>query len=225
MKNIALPVAVCLALLSATPISYAATPGNVGSREASATEFLEQALSELLRVLSDESLGEAARQKSVENIVRKRLDYAEFSRFVLARDRDRFSEEQLSRYECEFDAYLSHYVGSRLVRYHQEQIEVTRATAMASGDVVLSARISGGQYDQSVVTFLVRKSGSNPDGTGLWRAIDVAFEGTKVRKLLRAQFESVLDDGPDRLIAILREKTPGESSCGAPADEAADKPE
>jgi len=215
MKTSAFAAITGLALLTVSPVSVGATPDNAGSREESATRYLDSALKELLAVLSNGSKSEANRLRAVEQIVRQRLDYEQFSGFALSRARGRFSEDQLSRYECEFGAYLSNYIGSRLVRYHQEQIKIFRANAIPNGDVVLSTRISGGQYDQTVVTFLMRKAERAPGSkVREWRAIDVAFEGTKVRKLLRAQFQSVLEQGgPDHLIAMLREKTPGQSRC------------
>lgn len=215
MRSVALIATTCLALLTIAPISTGSTPKNVGPLAQAATDYLDEVLRELLAVLSDDSKSEANQLEAVEKILRQRLDYGKFSSFALSRAQNQFSEEQLSRYECEFDAYLSNYIGSRLVRYQQEQIQIFRASAMPNGDVVLSTRISGGQYDQAVVTFLMRKA-QRAASTGVreWRAIDVAFEGTKVRKLLRAQFQSVLEQGgPDHLIAMLREKTPGQSRC------------
>ncbi len=208
-------IAAIAGIIAIAPISNGSTPDKVGALEESATGYLNEALAELLAVLSDTSASQAKQLMAVENIVRKRLDYGEFSRFALSHWKSPFSEEQRSRYECEFDAYLSNYIGSRLVRYHQEQVNVFRANALSNGDVILSTRISGGQYDQAVVTFLMRKSNPAPNTkSGEWRAIDVAFEGTKVRKLLQAQFQSVLEQGgPDELIAMLNEKTAGQSPC------------
>ena len=202
-------------MLTVFPVSVATSADQSDSLEQSATDYLEAALQGLLAVLSNGSASEANRLKAVEKIVRERLDYEKFSGYALSRAQGRFSADQLSRYQCEFDAYLSNYIGSRLVRYHQEQIKVFRANAIPNGDVVLSTRISGGQYDQAIVTFLMRKSVRAPNSkVREWRAIDVAFEGTKVRKLLRAQFQSVLEQGgPDHLIAMLQEKTPGRSRC------------
>lgn len=211
-----LPAAVTtgLALLTIAPVANgmeSLTPDELERLEQAASTSVSNALEELLAVLSDDSSRAANRLSAVEQIVRQRLDYANFSRFALARYKSQFSEEQLDLYECEFDAYLSNYLGSRLIRYHQEQIDVFRATALPNRDVVLSTRISGGKYDQAVVTFLMRES--NPE-IGEWRAIDVSFEGTRVRKLLRAQFQSVLQQGgPDHLIALLQEKTPDPSLC------------
>jgi ABC-type transporter MlaC component len=202
------------ALITIAPISSGNTQDKVEGVEQAAKSYLDEALRELVAVLSDDSKTKANRLRAVENIVRQRLDYTKFSGFALSRAKSRFSEAQLGRYECEFDAYLSNYIGSRLVRYHQEQVKVFRANAMPNGDVILSARISGGQYDQAVVTFLMRKAARASTTGGEWRAIDIAFEGTKVRKLLRAQFQSILKEGgPDHLIATLKDKTPGKSRC------------
>jgi ABC-type transporter MlaC component len=211
MRILAVSGITAFTLLMIAPISLAETPDKVDRFEQAAIDALDEALKELLAALSGGSARAADRLSAVEDIVRKRLDYPEFSRFALARYRGQFSEEQLARYECEFDAYLSNYIGSRLVRYQQEKIQIFKATVLPNRGVVLSTRITGGNYDQAIVTFLMREV--RPE-VGEWRAVDVAFEGTKVRKLLRAQFQSVLEKGgPEHLIAMLREKTPGTSPC------------
>lgn len=209
-----LAVAIGLVVLMIAPISSGRAPltaDKAEQLEGSASASVGEALGELLAVLSSTSRSKEERLRTVKEIVHQRLDYQSFSRFALARSESRFSQEQLVRYGCEFDAYLSNYITTRLARYRQEQTHVFRATALPSRDVVLSTRISGGKFDQVVVTFLMREADLD---RGQWRAIDISFKGTAVRKSLRERFQSALKaGGPEQLITMLQEETPGQSQC------------
>ncbi len=202
-------VVACLALVAS--VSSAKAPLATDARlEQAASASLTAALSELRSVLSDGSLG-ANRMNAVRRVLRSRVDYSKFARFALARDTGGFSSEQLDRYECEFNEYLSHLLGTRLAQYKQEQFKVTRATALPNRDVVLSARISGGNHDGKTATFLMRAYSQSLDD---WRAIDIAFDGTRVRQLLRDRFEPALrKGGPERLITMIQQQTPRQPSC------------
>jgi len=178
--------------------------------ERAARASANAALSELRGVLSDPSLG-GDRVNAIRRVLRSRLDYSKFSRFALARDTGAFSPEQRDRYECEFNEYLSYLLTTRLLRYSGEQFKITRAIALPNRDVVVSARISGGKHDGAGITLLMRAYSRALDQ---WRAIDIAFDGTRVRQTLRDRVEPALHKGgPDQLIAMLQQQTPRQPSC------------
>jgi ABC-type transporter MlaC component len=209
-------VAIALGLLVVAPLSSAKnrlTADMTEELEGAASASVGEALGELMTVLSSSSISKGERMRAVRAIVRQRLDYPSFSRFALGQSKKHFSQAQLDHYNCEFNAYLSNYVGTRFARYHREQSHVFRATALPNRDVVLSARISGGKFDQATVTFLMRETDIH---AGQWRAIDISFEKAAVRKLLREKFQSELEaGGPEQLIEMLEEKTPGPSRCAS----------
>jgi ABC-type transporter MlaC component len=178
------------------------------SREAAARSVVDTALAELLAVLANADLSSEQRLASIEKIVRERFDMAAVARLALGKkNRNRFSDSQASRYLCEFEPYLSNYVGSRLDRYQQEQVETVSAE-WGKGHVLVRTRILGGEYDQALVDFRMRKSRDR------WLAFDVRFEGISVVENLRAQFVEVLSSGgPERLIQLLADKNGSRSNC------------
>jgi ABC-type transporter MlaC component len=216
-------VAIALGLLVVAPISSAKnrlTADMAEELEGAASASVGEALGELMTVLSNSSISKRERMRAVRAIVRQRLDYPSFSRFALGQSKKHFSQAQLDHYNCEFNAYLSNYIGTRFARYHREQSHVFRATALPNRDVVLSVLISGGKLDQATVTFLMREIDPH---TGEWRAIDISFEKAAARKLLRKEFKSALEaGGPDQLIEMLQEQTPGPSHC-ATSDASTDR--
>ncbi len=212
MKILEAAAAVSMALfLAATGIAGdSQAQGGDGadkSREAAARSAVDSALAELQAVLANAGLSSEQRLASIEKIVRERFDLAVAARFALGKSKNRFSGPQAARYVCEFEPYLSNYIGSRFDRYQQEEVEILSAKRSKSY-VIVRTRILGGEYDQAVVDFRMRESG------GQWRAVDVTFEGISVVKNLHEQFKEVLSDaGPERLVQILREKNGSRSDC------------
>ncbi len=176
-------------------------------REAAARSVVDTALAELLAVLANAGLSSEQRLGSIEKIVRERFDLAVTARSVLGKDRKRLSGPQNASYVCEFEPYLSNYIGSRFGRYDQEKIEILSAE-LGKRLVVVRTRILGGRFDQTVVDFRMYESGDR------WRAVDVVFEGVSAVKTLRAQFREVLSaGGPEGLLQWLREQNGGRSDC------------
>ncbi len=177
------------------------------NREAAAQLAVDTALAELLAVLANAGLSREQRIASIEKIVRGRFDLTVAARLALGKSKNRFSDPLAASYACEFEPYLSNYIGSRFDRYQQEKVEILSAKRSKS-HVIVRTRILGGEYDQAVVAFRMRESG------GRWRAIDVAFEGISIVKNLHEQFREVLGaGGPERLVQMLREKNGSRSDC------------
>ncbi len=89
------------------------------SREAAARFAVDTARTELRAVLANAGLSSEQRLASIEKIVRERFDLAVAARFALAKGKNRFSGPQAASYVCEFEPYLSNYIGSRFDRYQQ----------------------------------------------------------------------------------------------------------
>ena len=177
------------------------------SREAAARTVVDTALTELLAVLADEGLSSERRALSIEKIVREKFNLAVTARSVLGKARKRLSAPENTSYVCEFEPYLSNYIGSRFGRYEQEKIEILSAV-LGKRLVVVRTRILGGRFDQAVVDFRMYESDDQ------WRAVDVVFEGVSAVKTLRAQFQEVLvAGGPKQLLQWLREQNAGRSDC------------
>jgi ABC-type transporter MlaC component len=164
-------------------------------------------LAEVLGALADTDLTSDQRLASIEKIIRDRFDIAVVARLALGKGKSRFSGPQEASYQCEFEPYLSNYIGSRFDRYQQEKVEIFEVTQMKR-DVIVSTRILGGIHDRAILDFRMRES------SGRWLAVDVKFEGMSVLKSLHAQFTEVLSaGGPDHLVRSLGEKNGSRSDC------------
>ena len=212
MKILEATAAVSMALLlAATGIAGdSQAQGGDGadkSPEAAARSSIDTALTQLLAVLADAGLSSEQRLASIEKIVRDRFNMAVAAQLALGKRKNRFSDPQTASYVCEFEPYLSNYIGNRFDRYHQEKVEILSAKRRKS-DVIVHTRILGGEYDRAVVDFRMREAG------GQWRAIDVTFEGISIVRNLREQFKEILSNGgPDRLVQSLGEKNGSRSDC------------
>lgn len=180
---------------------------SIEGREAAARTVVDTALAELLAVLANEELSSEQRLGSIEKIVREHFDLAVTARSVLGKARKRLSAPENTSYVCEFDPYLSNYIGSRFGRYEQEKIE-TISAELGKRLVVVRTRILGGRFDRAIVDFRMYESDDQ------WRAVDVVFEGVSAVRTLRAQFQEVLAaGGPEQLLQWLREQNAGRSDC------------
>jgi ABC-type transporter MlaC component len=177
-------------------------------REAAARSVVDTALAEVIAVLANADLSSEQRLASIEKIVRERFDMPLLARLVLGKkNRSRFSDSQAARYLCEFEPYVSNYIGIRLDRYQQEKVKTVSAK-WTKGHVFVLVRILGGRYDQALLGFRMRES------RGRWLAFDVEFEGISVVKTLGAQFAELLSSGgPERLIQVLADRNGSRSDC------------
>lgn len=181
--------------------------GASGGREAAARAAVDDALGELLAVLANSDVSSEQRVASVEKIVRERFDMEAAARVALGRAGKRVTGPEGASYRCEFEPYLSNYIGTRFESYQQERVEIIGAERSKS-HVIVHTRIVGGEFDQAVVDFRMRES------NGRWRALDVTFDGISVIRNLRAQFKEVLGSGGlERLVQVLGEKNGSRSDC------------
>ncbi len=177
------------------------------SREAAARAAVDGALEDLKAVLANTDLTSEQRLASVEKIVRERFDMEAAARGALGKRSRRVSGPHDASYKCEFEPYLSNYIGTRFDGYQEERLEIFSAERSKS-HVIVRTRVIGGEYDQVVIDFRMRESG------GRWRVLDVTFDGISVVRNLRAQFKEVLSAGGlERLVQILAEKNGSRSDC------------
>ena len=109
------------------------------------------------------------------------------------RQRDEFVDQ--------FTTYLASDYGSRIDRYHQEDVKVMGEQSKPRGDVEVRTKIVGGANDGALVDYRMRKG---KDG---WRIIDVVIEGISLVANFRDQFREVIArGGPEALLQKLKEK-------------------
>jgi phospholipid transport system substrate-binding protein len=156
---------------------------------------------DVLAVLRDPAIDRNERIAAIEALAYERFDFTTMSKLVLARDWKRFSTAQREEFQRQFKDYLANSYGERIDRYDQEEVEIIGEREEPRGDVTVQTRIVGGEYAGATVDYRLRGR------TGRWLVIDVVVEGISLVSNYRDQFREVLSNGgPDRLLALLREK-------------------
>ncbi len=192
------PAAVALALAAALHALPAAGDPAVRSEP---VQMIEETTDEVLAVLRDSALSTEEKRSRLEELARARFDFQTMSRLVLARNWKRFSKPQQEEFVEEFKNFLAHSYGNRIDRYNEEKIQVTGEQPEPRGDVTVSTRIVGGEYNDAVIDYRLRRR------DGHWRVIDITVEGISLVFNYRDQFKEVVGrHGPEGLLKRLREK-------------------
>lgn len=157
----------------------------------------------IIAVLSDTSLSQEQKRQQVEDIVVSGVDFTILSRLVLARNWSRFTPEQQQEFMTEFRRHLSQTYGRRLDQYRNEKIEVVSERTESNGDVTVKSRIlRGGSGADVDLDYRLRKV------DGQWKIIDFVIEQVSLVSNFRSQFQDIVaSGGPEKLLAVLREKT------------------
>ncbi len=164
-------------------------------------QMIEETVDEVLAVLGDSALSSEEKRSRLEELARARFDFQTMARLVLARNWKRFSKPQQEEFVEEFKNFLAHSYGDRIDRFNDEKIEVTGERQEPRGDVTVSARIVGGEYNDAVFDYRLRRR------DGHWRVIDIKIEGISLVFNYRDQFKEVVSrSGPEGLLKRLREK-------------------
>src|SRR5262245_9653545 len=163
--------------------------------------LIEETVVEVLAILRDQSRTVGQRRLELEKIAHARFDFRTMARLVLARDWKRLDSAKRDEFVDQFTTYLANDYGSRLDRYHQEDVKVTGEQPKPRGDVEVRTKIVGGENDGAIVDYRMRK------GNDGWRIIDVVIEGISLVANFRDQFREVIArGGPEALLQKLKEK-------------------
>ncbi len=210
MKVLRVAMALSIALMMGaigTPVDAHGAEAGDNRHETAARSAVDTALAELRGVLDDAGLSSQQRLTSIEKIVSERFDMEVAGQLALNKGKGRLSSLQAVRYQCEFEAYFSNYIGSRLERYRDAKLEILSATQKKS-DVIVNTRIVGGKYDRKPVGFWMRKANDR------WRAIDLIFDQSSVIKSIRSQvFDGLSSGGPEAMIQTFKELNGSRSNC------------
>lgn len=183
-------VLLTLTLAAATP-ALAQTPSQV----------VDGLASQVIAVLKNGQLDTQQKRTEVETIVYAAIDFTTLSKLVLARNWPKFSAEQRTTFEQEFRQHLSMTYGRNVDNYKNEKVQILGERPESRGDVTVQSKIVRGGSEDVVVDYRLRQS------DGQWKIIDVIVEGVSLVSNFRSQFQDIVaNGGPDRLLALLREK-------------------
>ena len=165
-------------------------------------QVIQELTDEVLGILRDESLPSEERRRRVEEIAYTQIDFNTLSRLVLARNWRKFSDAQREEFIEEFKKHLSATYGRNVDSFSNERVEVVGDRQELRGDVtVLTKVIREGGPTAILLDYRLREH------DGRWQIIDVTIEGVSLVSNFRSQFQDIVaNEGPDRLLQLLREK-------------------
>jgi phospholipid transport system substrate-binding protein len=153
-------------------------------------------------VLGDKNTSTDQKRAQLEDLAYNAMDFEILSKLVLARNWQKFSPAQQKQFEDEFKRHLSITYGKNIQNYNNEKVQILGERPEAHGDVTVQTKIlRGGGIQDVLVDYRLRQR------NGQWKIIDVIVEGVSLVSNFRSQFQSIVSSGgPDRLLALLKEK-------------------
>jgi len=184
------------ALLLATLI--AATPAAAQSP----SQVVDGLASQVIGILKNTALDSQQKRTQIENIAYNAIDFPTLSKLVLARNWPKFSPTQRSEFEQEFKQHLSMTYGRNVDNYKNEKVQILGERQESHGDVTVQTKILRGGHSADIqVDYRLRQR------DGQWKIIDIIVEGVSLVSNFRSQFQDIVTNGgPDRLLALLKEK-------------------
>jgi len=186
-------IAASIAIACLAPVSTA--------RAESPTAIVQETTDAVLAVLADKSLNADQKRHKIEEIVYSHFDFTTLSKLVLARNWKKLTPEQQTEFVAEFKRHLSLTYGRNVETYNNERALITGDREEAGGDWTVKTKIIRPAAAEILVDYRLRKE------DGGWQVIDVIIEGVSLVANYRSQFQEIVsNDGPVKLIELLREK-------------------
>jgi phospholipid transport system substrate-binding protein len=192
------PIAVGLASATWLLLAALALPARADDAPVA---VVEKITSSVIAVLIDKNLSTDDKRRRVEDVVLANVDFETLSKLVLARNWTRFSDSQRSEFMDLFKNHLSMTYGRNVDSYKNEKVQITGSRPEPGGDATVKTKIVRGGPGDILVDYRLRQR------DGSWKIIDVVIEGVSLVSNFRSQFQDVVSNGgPERLLALLREK-------------------
>lgn len=193
-------------LVLVAALALGAAPARAAGEDAAAA-VVEKTTGSVIAVLTDPSLSTEQKRTRIETIAIGSMDFETLSKLVLARNWSRFDEPQRTEFMTLFKNHLSMTYGRNVESYKNEKVQVSGSRTENGGDVTVKTKIVRGGSNDILVDYRLRQR----DGT--WKIIDVVIEGVSLVSNFRSQFQDVVSHGgPERLLALLREKNAKDES-------------
>lgn len=155
----------------------------------------------VIAVLKNGSLSMEQKRQKIEDIAAQHFDFETLSRLVLARNWKKLSDDQQREFVKEFRTHLSVTYGKNIEAYNDEKLVITGDREESHGDWTVKSIIDRKTVEDVKVDYRLRQK------DGEWMMIDVIVEGVSLVANFRSQFQDIISrDGPDKLIAALRDK-------------------
>jgi phospholipid transport system substrate-binding protein len=179
-----------------------ALASGAAAADQSPSQVVDGLANRVLPILRDKSLTADQKREQIEQIAYQAMDFETLSKLVLARNWAKFSPQQQTEFVEQFKRHLSVTYGRNIESYNNESVKILSERPESQGDVtVLTKILRGGSGADILVDYRLRQR------DGQWKIIDVIVEGVSLVSNFRSQFQGIVSSGgPDRLIALLKEK-------------------
>lgn len=174
-------------LAMASPSLATATSDEI---ESSATEAVKGTISDLIKVLDDETMKQPEqaeeRRHEIEEIIKHRVDYEEMARRALGAPWSTLSHRDQHEFVDLFVQLLRDTFAGRITEHSDEQVSFLgelREDAFAE----VKAQMKGRKIDTPVDFRLIHRAHE-------WRVYDVVIDGASIVSNYRSQFTSIIRD-------------------------------
>ena len=170
--------------------------------DAKTEAFVEENANEVLEALNDPSLSREERTELFSEYMEEFADFNAVSRFVIGRYANRFTPQELSRFQSAFRNYALAVYENELDAYRGEQVVVDRSIDRTANDSIVDTRIPRADGQEMNVRWRVLKR------NGEYQVVDVALNvnGNLIWLAIeqQAQFLSLLDRTNGSADALIR---------------------
>jgi phospholipid transport system substrate-binding protein len=176
--------------------------GAARAEDRTPAQVVDSLASQVLPILRDNALSADQKRDRIEQIAYQAIDFDTLSKLVLARNWTKFSPAQQGEFEAEFKRHLSVTYGHNVESYNNERVQILGERKEGRGDVTVQTKILRGGHSADIqVDYRLRQH------DGQWKIIDIIVEGVSLVSNFRSQFQDIVTNGgPDRLLALLKEK-------------------
>lgn len=170
--------------------------------DAKTESFVEENANEVLEALNDPTLSREERTELFSGYMEEFADFNAVSRFVIGRYANRFTPQELSRFQRAFRNYALAVYENELDAYRGEQVVVDRSIDRTANDSIVDTRIPRADGQEMNVRWRVLKR------NGEYQVVDVALNvnGNLIWLAIeqQAQFLSLLDRTNGSADALIR---------------------
>jgi phospholipid transport system substrate-binding protein len=197
----------CALPLFLIALTYSLAFGSAGQISELPTEAVRSTLTEVFRILEDETLKDPAklipRRHMLEEVIASHFDYTEMSKRALAAHWVPLTTSERAEFVELFKSFLSDRYAEKIESYSGEQVfYLSERTEGNYAEVRTELRSS-----KVAIPMDYRLHGK--DGT--WHAYDLIVDGVSLVKNYRSQFEKIIRSSSyQELVRRLRERTVGE---------------
>ena len=161
--------------------------------------FISELVEDAISILSNKSIGEEEKAKSIEKIAANNVDIKALSLYTLGDIRKTLDEESLTRYQSVFEKYFLKSLTSRLTDYSNNKFEVLSSDQKSAKYTIVKSKI-GESLNQPEIKIDWRIYTKNPEKP-LIR--DLIVEGLSLARTQKEEFASVLNSNNNDINALI----------------------